>query len=184
MPDELMGCGHPASAVVSSDEGTSYCGACEAEAPSYSLEEFIGNPANPPDGGPLTDKATVGRVERRGKGYDRHGDATRPVSAGGKRGGKAPKEKPEPYVVGQEVVLKSPGTRSEFYLRVEVIDVNPRIDKVREPEIFARVTGSSDRKHAALVGHLVHFRNAHWCFEYEPARVPASSIPWFTEETT
>jgi len=28
---ELMPCGHPKSAVTSSDEGTSYCGACEAE---------------------------------------------------------------------------------------------------------------------------------------------------------
>ena len=29
---ELMGCGHPLSSVVGSDEGTSYCGDCEREA--------------------------------------------------------------------------------------------------------------------------------------------------------
>ena len=28
---ELMSCGHPKSTVISSDEGTSYCGACETE---------------------------------------------------------------------------------------------------------------------------------------------------------
>lgn len=30
--NELQPCGHPKSAVVSSDEGTSYCGECEREA--------------------------------------------------------------------------------------------------------------------------------------------------------
>jgi hypothetical protein len=137
-------------------------------------------------GAPLTDKGTVGRVERRGKGYDRHADVTRPVSSGGKRGGKAPKAKPEPYVLGQEVVLVTDSTTERWYVYGPVVDICPDADAWRlSGMVTIRVSGVSQKKLQPLVGHLTQLhRDPHrgWMSGMKDAKVSPASITWFEEE--
>ena len=56
-PELAQPCGHPASAVASSDEGTAYCAMCEAEQPTCGIAGCVGK-HHPQDHNAIFDTST------------------------------------------------------------------------------------------------------------------------------